>query len=146
MEATRGWLGDSGVSMAGSMLADAAEWLGEQVQTYASQAIRYECDGLMIETDATVGKTEYQVSDGFGGVFLKFTDRDFIFPAADLVFADVLCEPQSGDRIHELDSSGVVVRSFEVMPIPDEQCYRYSDVDRKILRVHTKEIIIFHGG
>lgn len=127
--------------MAGTMLSDAVEWLGDMIQDYASQRIRYESDGQMFETNATIGKAEYQVSDGYGGVINKWTDRDFIFPAGDMVLLGVQTLPKEGDEIHELDSRGLTARSFEVMPIPNEQCYRFCDQYGKTLRVHTKKTV-----
>ncbi len=121
------------------VLEDAAEWLGEQFEEYVSRLVRYERAGAFCDLKATVGRTEYQASDGDGGIVNKWTDRDFVFPAEDLILAAGRATPEEGDKIHELDTSDSITRTYEVMPIPDEQCFRFCDPYRKVLRVHTKE-------
>ncbi len=121
------------------VLEDAAEWLGEQFEEHVSRLVRYERDGEFVLLKVTVGRTEYQASNEYGGIINKWTDRDFIFPAEDLVFSDGRATPEEGDKIHELDPNDSVNRTYEVMIENDQQCFRFCDPYRKVLRVHTKE-------
>ena len=123
----------------GDMLETGADWLAGKFEAHASRLVRYERDGVFVVLSATVGRTKYEASDGYGGIIAKWTDCDFLFPAEDLVLVGTYTEPEEGDKIHELDASDSITRTYEVMPIPNEQCFRYCDPQRKGLRVHTKQ-------
>ncbi len=123
--------------MAEDMLNSATAWLAEQFADHASRKVRYERDGSFGLLDATLGRTEYQENDG-EGVVTKWTDCDFIFPAEQLALGGKRTEPQEGDEVHVLDKNDSITRTYEVMPIPDQQCFRYCDSFRHGIRVHAK--------
>ena len=54
-----------------------------------------------IAVQATIGRTLLKLEDGYGGVQMQWTDRDFLIPAADLVLGGSTVTPQRGDRINE---------------------------------------------
>ncbi len=125
--------------MDGDVLEIGSTWLAEQFKDHASRKVRYERDGSFVLLDVTVGRTEYQETDGYGGLIAKWTDRDFIFLAADLVLGGKFTKPEEGDKVYELDEHDSITRTYEVMAIPDAQCFRYCDPQRQGLRAHTKQ-------
>jgi hypothetical protein len=86
---------------------------------------------------ATIGKTTFELDDGYG-VLVRHESRDFLVLAADLVLAGVPVIPQRGDRIEETQGDATFV--YEVSAPAKEPCWRFSDAFRKTLRIHTKEI------
>jgi hypothetical protein len=91
-----------------------------------------------VSLSATVGQSALRVGDGEGGTRLLLTDRDFIFPAADLILSGSLTTPAEGDRVTETIGTKTCV--FEVMPYAGEPCWRYCDPTRNLIRVRTKQI------
>ena len=90
-------------------------------------AIEYRRGLEVLNITATVGKTDYEVEDE-NGIKVGAEVRDFLITAADLPFT-----PESGD---------VVVfegRTFEVMNLTGQGCWRYSDPFHQTLRVHTRQ-------
>ena len=62
--------------------------------------------------------------------------RDYLVLAADLILGDERTLPLSGDTIEEIDEGQVF--TYEVTVMGPEPAYRYSDVGRVQLRIHTK--------
>lgn len=76
---------------------------------------------------ATRCKSDYEVADNYG-LTVKAHSIDFLIDAATLGF-----EPEAGDVI---EAGG---RSFEVMNLADEGCWRWSDSYNTTYRIHTKD-------
>jgi hypothetical protein len=123
----------------GDLLSRGARWLGEQFERHLSRTVRYTRSGAACSIRATLGRTEYQVDDT-SGMVLRYTDRDYIFRADRLVLDGGRTLPAPGDRIEELDGEDGTLKTYEVMPLGDSQCYRFCDPQRHVLRVHTKLI------
>lgn len=87
---------------------------------------------------ATVGRTLLKLDDGYGGVLLQWTDRDFLIRAEDLVISGQTILPQRGDTIHEVQSG--VTYTYEVLAPGKEPVWKWSDLYRSLLRIHTKQI------
>jgi hypothetical protein len=77
-----------------------------------------------------------QLDDGYGGVRIEWTDRDYLIQAADLVLGAEQIVPERGDRV--LDTTGAVTLIYEVMAFGGEPPWRFSDPFGKLLRIHTK--------
>jgi hypothetical protein len=71
---------------------------------------------------------------------MEWTDRDFLIHAADLILAGEPTLPERGDLIRETQGGRTFV--YEVMAPGKEPPWRWSDVFRKVLRIHTKQIAV----
>jgi hypothetical protein len=76
--------------------------------------------------------------DGYGGVRMEWTDRDFPIKAADLVLGSAPTLPERGDVIRETQGTKTFI--YEVMAPGKEPPWRWSDTYRKLLRIHTKQV------
>ena len=85
---------------------------------------------------AVAGKTDFKLSDEFGGI-VESRSRDFVLNACDLVVGGEQITPKRGDLIKE--AVGDKTHVHEVMrPDSNEQPWRYADHGRSAIRVHTK--------
>jgi len=119
------------------LLAEAAQWLADQVAGHCASIITYKRGEQSVEVAAAVGSTVWQVQ-GDDGLMREFEGRDFLIRAADLDFGSGPVEPAAGDRIEVND--GGTVRTYEVAAPGDEPPWRWSDRYHKVLRVHTKQV------
>jgi hypothetical protein len=124
--------------MATNLLQKSSDWLETQRTKHAASTVQYVRGSLAAEVLATVGKTTFEVDDGYG-VLIRHESRDFLILAADLLLDGHSILPQRGDCIRETQNGAVY--SYEVMTPGKEPCWRYSDAFRKTLRVHTKQIV-----
>lgn len=113
------------------LLAQGLQWLDAQRKQHLAKAVLYERGAQSVLVLATIGRTEFEVSDT-EGVQTAYTDRDFLISTADLVLAGVVTLPEAGDRVKE-----TLAASVEVYEVLD---WRYSDPHRQILRIQTKHI------
>lgn len=82
---------------------------------------------------ATFGRSQMLVETA-EAVRTLHTDRDFLFPAADLVLGGQAAKPQKGDLIE------AGAETYEVLPLDGEQCFRRPDPAGTMIRVFTKRI------
>ena len=122
----------------GDLLQIGSNWLTEQLQKHASRQVVYVRSAEQATVRATIGRTLLKLDDGYGGVRLEWTDRDFLIQAVDLVLGSATITPKRGDRIRE--TLGVTTYVYEVMAPGSEPPWRWSDVYRQLLRIHTKQI------
>jgi hypothetical protein len=113
-------------------------WLANQLQEHASRSVIYQRGAQSVAVLATIGRTLLKLDDGYGGVRMEWTDRDFLIPATSLVLTGVAATPEPGDRITE--TVGLNTSVFEVMAFGGEPAWRCSDPFGKLLRIHTKFI------
>jgi len=121
-----------------NMLANAADWLTEQRHEHLTDAVTYWRGGASVEVSATVGSSEHDVHDGFGGS-IRVETRDYLIRTEDLILDDERTLPVSGDQVVEV-IDGTEVTYEVAAPGQNEPCFRYSDSRRKTLRIHTKNI------
>jgi hypothetical protein len=119
------------------LLQQSSDWLENQRTRYAASPVEYVRGEQAVEILATVGKTTFEIDDGYG-VLVRHESRDFLILAADLLIDGVAILPQRGDRIRETQGQRVFV--YEVSAPGKEPCWRYSDPFRKTFRIHTKNI------
>jgi hypothetical protein len=113
-------------------------WLAEMLKEHASRPVAYRRGTEEVAVQATIGRTLLKLDDGYGGVRMEWTDRDFLIHAADLVLNAVAVLPERGDVIRE--TQGGKVFMYEVMAPGKEPAWRWSDVFRKVLRIHAKQV------
>lgn len=94
---------------------------------------------------AVVGRTVF-ADNTVGGTRVTFGERDYLIPAADYLLgpSGAVCEPKEGDQFTETVNG--VALTFEMMPIPGEPAWRYSDSGRTLLRIHVKRVTDEFGG
>jgi len=85
-----------------------------------------------------VGVTAFRVSEQSNSRVI-WSDRDYLIPVANLKINGVLTEPDSGDWVEE--NINGTIRKFELIAPQGEQVWRYSDPQKMIFRLHTKEIV-----
>ncbi len=123
--------------MSNDLLAQGLSWLEDQRHQHLTRMVTYQRGSGEVELAATVGRTVFEQDDHAGGL-TRIESRDFLIRAADLVLAAETTLPQPGDRIIETDS--IATYTYEVMAPGTEPPWRYSDVNRSTLRIHTKQV------
>jgi len=123
--------------MSSNLLEKASQWLEDQRTRHATSTVQYVRGSQAAEVPATVGKTTFELDDGYG-VLVRHESRDFLVLVADLILGDVVTLPERGDRIRE--TQGGTTFTYEVTAPGKEPCWRYSDPYRNTLRIHTKQI------
>ena len=121
----------------GDLLEQSAAWLEEQRVQHMSQPVTYHRGVDSVGVQATIGRTVFEVDDGTG-FREKIESRDFLILAEDLIINGQVAVPQRGDRIKETQGNTVYV--YEVLAPGEEPHYRFSDLYRKTLRIHTKHV------
>ena len=116
-----------------NILGKAADWLERQRHQHLTTAVWFEREGKRIGLAATIGRTRFESTDEYGRV-LHTESRDFLVRAADLMIDGTAVLPRPGDLIIEGDLH------YEVMSPAGEPEWRWSDVNRSTLRIHTKQI------
>ena len=121
------------------LLEQASAWLDWMRVKHLARPVTY-CRGEQsVEVQATVGRTVFQVADTYG-VVEQSESRDFLILACDLVLGGAVTLPERGDRIREAQDGKTFV--YEVMAPGKEPHYRFSDVYRRTLRIHTRQIAV----
>ncbi len=115
------------------LLQTGMAWLDGQRAAHLSRAVLY-CRGSdCVEIPATVGRTVFEIDDGYGGIE-KWESRDYLLAATELVLGGTAVVPQRGDRI--IDAGQV----YEVLAPAKEDVHRPADPYGVTLRVHTKQV------
>jgi hypothetical protein len=120
------------------MLEAANQWLAEKLKAHASRPVIYRRGADEVTVQAIVGRTLLKLDDGYGGVRMEWTDRDFLIAADDLILAGQKTLPRRGDQIRETAAGKILV--YEVLAPGSEPEWRWSDPHRRLLRIHTKQI------
>ena len=121
------------------LLEQASAWLDGMRAKHMARPVTY-CRGEeSVEVQATLGRTVFEIADAYG-VVEQSESRDFLMPAADLVLGDAVTLPERGDRIRETEDGKTFV--YEVMAPGKEPHYRFRDVYRRTLRIHTRQVAV----
>ena len=120
------------------MLRAGQEWLANQLKAHASSTVVYLRGANQTSVTAIIGRTLMKIEDGYGGVHMQWTDRDFLVSPTELVLASSQVLPERGDTIRETDNGKVYI--YEVNAPGSEPPWRWSDPHRRLLRIHTKQI------
>ena len=111
------------------MLQAGSAWLSGQQRSYCSTPVEYRRGVDSHTVEAVLGQTNYDVVDEYGGR-VGAQVADFLVRAEAFPFDT----PQPGDQIVY---DGVV---YEVMDLAGQGHWRWSDPDRTMLRIHTREV------
>jgi hypothetical protein len=120
------------------LLQTGQAWLADQLHEHVAREVTYRRGTDEVNIRATIGRTLLKLDDGYGGVRMVWTDRDYLIRAADLVLGGNPVQPQRGDQIRE--ASGAQTLVYEVLAPGKEPPWRWADPHRQMLRIHTKHI------
>jgi hypothetical protein len=115
------------------LLQQASAWLADRRAAFLSRSVVYSRSEDSVAVQAGVGKTTFEIDDGYG-LATTWESRDYLIAAADLVLAGEVVKPQRGDRIAD---GGKV---YEVMAPGKEDVCRPSDPYGVTWRIHTKQV------
>lgn len=91
------------------LLRTGSDWLADKLKEHASRPVVYRRGAVEVTVQATIGRTLLKLDDGYGGVRMEWTDRDFLIHAADLVLGTATVLPERGDTIRETVGSQTFV-------------------------------------
>lgn len=118
------------------LMAKASALVASRLRSHLSRPVEYRRGGETIDLNATIGKTIFEVDSEVG--FMRVESRDFIVQADELRLSGALTVPRRGDLVIECTGSGDVIH--EVVAPPGTPEWRWSDVDRRTVRIHTKQV------
>jgi hypothetical protein len=121
-----------------NLLQSGQTWLANQLKIHASSEVTYQRGANQVQLQAIVGRTLLKLEDGYGGVHMEWTDRDFLIATSDLILAGSPILPERGDIIREAENGTTYL--YEVMAPGNEPPWRWSDPHRQLFRIHTKQI------
>jgi hypothetical protein len=113
-----------------NLLETAAATLATIRAAHAATAITYTRGATSLSLTASAGQPPAAVVES-SGLVTEVVIRDYLIEAADIT---ALSDPLTGDRITE------GTRTFEVLPLGGEGCWRWHDPGQTTYRVHTKEV------
>ena len=120
------------------LLQSGQDWLADQLHEHIATEVTYRRGADETIIRATIGRTLLKLDDGYGGVRMVWTDRDYLIRAADLVLGGNPVQPQRGDQIREVVGTTTLV--YEVLTPGDEPPWRWADPHRQMFRIHTKHV------
>lgn len=115
-----------------SVMSKGADWLERQRHSHMTVEVEYQRGENALTLQATIGRTIFETTDDYGRI-TKIESRDFLIRACDLAIGGQLATPTAGEKIIE---GGFV---YEVMSPAGQPDWRYSDINRQTLRIHTKQ-------
>jgi hypothetical protein len=119
----------------GDLLERGSDWLEAQRNAHLVRSVVYARGEQQVSVLASIGRTVFKLPNEFG-VFERHEARDYLVRTEDLVLDAAAVLPQRGDQVRE--TAGTKVYVYEVMAPGQEPEWRYSDLYRKALRIHTK--------
>lgn len=116
------------------LLQQGSAFLEDQRHKHLTRPVTYLRGSDSVHAQATVGRTVFEQQDQFGAVQRTET-RDYLVRTEDLILGGERALPRAGDRVRE--PGGTAALLYEVMSIGSEPPFRFSDPDRRTLRIHT---------
>lgn len=120
-----------------SLVSSAAGMLATMIK-FTGQTVTYQRGTAFCNLPCEVGRSDW-VSEPEEGLAQTLQSTDFIVVAEQLTLSGSRATPATGDRVlRQLNGATEV---YEVVPPADgEQCYRYNDPGKVIMRIHSKLI------
>ena len=116
-----------------NILKTGAQWLSDMQQEHMSETVTYKRGVITVQVLGTRGTTKFEVADE-SGLSVYGQIEDWIFVTAKMLLGGILIEPKKGDLI--ITST----KTFEVVFLSGDGCWRYSDPHQITMRIHTKEV------
>ena len=119
------------------LLQAGSDWLQAKRKACMARPVTYTRGAEQITVDATLGRTRYEVEDGYG---LRVTAgvMDFLIGTDELILSGAPALPEPGDQIRVERNSAIEV--FEVMALSGIGHWQYSDPYGRTLRIHTRQV------
>ncbi len=117
-----------------SLFSRAATFLNRAMKDVDPHDVVYTRGATSLSFVAWIGRTVF-ASNRQNSVRVEFGEIDFFIEPSDLAG---LAEPKEGDRL--VCTLGGSSMTFEIMAIPNEPAWRYSDPQRTRFRVHMKRV------
>jgi len=121
-----------------NLMAKASAWIAEQVRDHASDLVTYSRGQMSVRLLASGGPQPLR-AEGDVGVRVEWANRDWLIAAADLVLGGNVVEPAKGDVIRLDDATGAT-HVYQVLALPGEAVWRWSDAHNVLRRVHSKYV------
>lgn len=122
------------------MLENGAEVHLQRLKTYVSIEVEYVTDAGSVMLSATQGASYTKMIDLMGRLTEEIT-QDFLISVDDLIINEAVVIPTHGHKIKKTDGMTYEVLPQKVEPhFRKEGFYRFSDVNQKIYRLHTKAV------
>lgn len=122
----------------GDLIESGVGWLKDKLKAHASRQVVYRRGTSEASVRAVVGRSLLKLDDGYGGIRMVWTDRDFLIAAEDLILDGARTLPQRGDQIEQIIDGTKHI--FEVLAPGNEPEWRWSDPHQTILRIHTTKL------
>lgn len=110
-------------------------WLAAKLIQHTSREVVYRRGAQTVTVRAVVGTTLLKMSDEYGGIRMEYTDRDYLIRSADLIIGGEVVTPDEGDIIEDARDG-----HYQLMTIPGEPSWRWSDPNHHMLRIHAKKV------
>lgn len=120
------------------LLQSGQAWLADQLNEHVATQVTYRRGADEATVRATIGRTLLKLDDGYGGVRMVWTDRDYLIRAVDMVLGGNPVQPQRSDQIREVVGTQTLV--YEVLAPGEEPPWRWADPHRQMFRIHTKQV------
>ena len=117
------------------LLQSGATWLAGQLKNSVSQSVVYRRGASFVTLSGTISHQQREVENTAGNITL-WENWDLIITAADLILSSSVVLPKRGDTWERTVGSELHV--YEVLSLPGEDVYRYSDSHHTMLRIHSK--------
>lgn len=119
-------------------LSSAMGWLRGTLQDSAGVSVSYVRGAYSVTLTGVLGQTQFRTSMD-GASRLDWSEADVLLRADQLILNSAVVTPLRGDRLTiSLNGTSVV---FEPMtPENGEPCWRYSDPQREMIRLHLKRV------
>lgn len=118
------------------MLATGSAWLDGKLTSHASINVEYRRGSDSVTVAAVRGRTEFEsITAGDLGVVERIESRDYLIMATEIDFGAGPVLPVRGDEIVE---GGLVYECVPFGTISGDTHWRYADIYRNRLRIHTK--------
>ncbi len=119
------------------LLEQAATWLDSVRTAHLSRQVTYQRGGQSVEIAATLGSTNYEVTDDAGAT-VQAKATDFIVSADALFLGGAIVAPRVGDRIVTVADERTL--TFEVLDLGGAGHWRPCNAHGRMLRIHTKQV------
>lgn len=99
--------------------------------------VTYKRGSDTVSVSATSGRSDHTENYEYG-VTIDIESNDFIIKCSDLAINSVEITPQRGDQV--IETRGGKLHYYEVLPMGDAPCYRYTGPNHLSWRIYTKWI------
>lgn len=116
-----------------TLLQKAGRQLAKILKSTVAINVRYRCTAGVAELKATRTKPDFTLAVASGNVSTASHREDWLVDGSDLKIDGQAIEPTRGDEIEDVATG----RRWKVVADGDEPCYRWTDGQKILLRIHS---------